>query len=195
MQAILHDSAPKSACLTDLPNFNTHPVLQLVQYTKLIKEDKKAMIRNRYNRTPHPAPNTKRERGTHYQDGTEIKTAQVKSQGDSSFPTDGHKTVLINWTVSQRQTESGRTLTIRINHKRSIALERSVIWGLKLVLRSSNHTLGSVVVHIHIEVVRSAWRNSGPNISQLIKLTEFLFIFLQYIKLSQLIQIIVNTYN
>ena len=27
--------------------------------------DKKAMIRNRYNRIPHPALNTKRERDTH----------------------------------------------------------------------------------------------------------------------------------
>ena len=36
--------------------------------------------------------------------------------------------------VSQRQTESGQTLRIRINHNRSIALERSVInyGGLKL---------------------------------------------------------------
>ena len=33
----------------------------------------------------------------------------------------------INWTVSQKQTESGRTLTIRINYNRSIALERPVI--------------------------------------------------------------------
>ena len=44
-----------------------------------------ATIRNQYNRIPHPALNTKRERGTHTEDGTEIKTAQAKSQGDSSF--------------------------------------------------------------------------------------------------------------
>ena len=56
--------------------------------------DKKAMIRNRYNRIPHPAINTKRERDTYKLDGTKIKTAQVKSQGDSSFPTDGHKAIL-----------------------------------------------------------------------------------------------------
>ena len=29
------------------------------------KEDKKAMIRNRYSRIPHPALNTKRERDTY----------------------------------------------------------------------------------------------------------------------------------
>ena len=54
------------------------------------------MIRNRYNRSPHPALNTKRERDTYNEDGTKIKTAQVKSQleGDSSFPTDGHKAIL-----------------------------------------------------------------------------------------------------
>ena len=42
--------------------------------------DKNAMIRNRYNRIPHPALNTKQERDTYNQDGTKIKTAQVKSQ-------------------------------------------------------------------------------------------------------------------
>ena len=31
--------------------------------------DKKAMIRSRYNRVPHPAPDTKRERDNHNQDG------------------------------------------------------------------------------------------------------------------------------
>ena len=38
---------------------------------------------------------------------------------------------LINGTLCKRQTESGRTLTIRINHNRSIAIEQSVInyWG------------------------------------------------------------------
>ena len=50
-----------------------------------LEVDKKAMIRNRYNRIPHPALNTKRERDTHNQDGTKTKTAQAKSQGDSSF--------------------------------------------------------------------------------------------------------------
>ena len=52
------------------------------------------MIRNRYNRIPHPALKTKRERDTHNQDGTKTKTAQAKSRGDSSFPTDGHKAIL-----------------------------------------------------------------------------------------------------
>ena len=59
----------------------------------VLKVDKKAAIRNRYNRIPHPALITKRERDTHNQDGTKIKTAQEKSQGDSSFQTDGHKAI------------------------------------------------------------------------------------------------------
>ena len=52
------------------------------------------MIRNRYNRIPHPALCTIREKHTYSVDGTKIKTALVKSQGDSSFPTDGHKAIL-----------------------------------------------------------------------------------------------------
>ena len=52
------------------------------------------MIMNRYNRIPHPALNTKWERVTYHLDGTKINTAQVKSQGDSSFPTHGHKAIL-----------------------------------------------------------------------------------------------------
>ena len=52
------------------------------------------MIRSRYNPVPHPASKTEQERDTYNQDGTKIKTAQVKSQGDSSFPTDGHKAIL-----------------------------------------------------------------------------------------------------
>ena len=52
------------------------------------------MIRNLYNRIPQPAPNTKRDRDTYSLDGTKIKTTQVKSQGESSFTTDGHKAML-----------------------------------------------------------------------------------------------------
>ena len=52
------------------------------------------MIRNRYNKIPYPALNTKRERDTYNLEGTKIKTAKAKSQGDSSFPTDGHKAIL-----------------------------------------------------------------------------------------------------
>ena len=40
------------------------------------------------------ALNTKRERYTYNYDGIKIRIAQVKSQGDSSFPTDGHKAIL-----------------------------------------------------------------------------------------------------
>ena len=43
------------------------------------------MVRNRYNRIPHPALNTKRERDTYNQDGTQKtkkkKKQHVKSQG------------------------------------------------------------------------------------------------------------------
>ena len=63
-------------------------------FRHLEKIDKKAMIRNRYNQIPHPGLNTKRERDTHIQDGTRTKTAQVKSQGDSSLPTVGDKAIL-----------------------------------------------------------------------------------------------------
>ena len=59
-----------------------------------LRVHKKAIIRNRYNRIPHSAQNTKRERDTYNEDGTKIKTTHVKSQGDSSFPTDGHKAIL-----------------------------------------------------------------------------------------------------
>ena len=38
--------------------------------------------------------NTKRERDSYNLDGTKIKTAHMKSQGDSSVPTDGHKAIL-----------------------------------------------------------------------------------------------------
>ena len=60
----------------------------------------------------------------------------MKGQGDSSFPTEDHKAILNKISqrpaISQRPTESGRTLAIRINHNRSTALERSVInnWGV-----------------------------------------------------------------
>ena len=81
-----------------------------------------------------------------------------KPRGHSSFQTGSHK-VILNELNSKSKTNRKRTnMTIRINHNRSIALERSVInyWELEPVLRSSNLTLGSAVVHTHIEVVRSA---------------------------------------
>ena len=47
-----------------------------------------AMIRNRYNRIPHPALNyplnTKRERDTHNEDGPKTKTAQAKKAKEYS---------------------------------------------------------------------------------------------------------------
>ena len=69
-----------------------------------------------------------------------MKIAQVKSQGDSSFPTDGHNAILNKLNISQRQTESGRTLTIILNHNRRIALERSALnyWGQHSRLLAEN---------------------------------------------------------
>ena len=106
------------------------------------------MIRNRYNRIPHPVLNTKRERDPYNYDGTKQKQHKWKAKGTALSQQMATRLSKINWTVSQRQTESGRTLTIRINHNISIALERSVInylaggGLLKPVLRSSNLTLG-----------------------------------------------------
>ena len=97
----------------------------------------------------------------------------MKSQGDSSFPTDGDKATLSKLNSKSKTNKKADGHWVRINHNRSIAFERSEInnwgvcvWGfgagggLKSVLRCSNLTLGSVVVHIHIEVVRSSWRTS-----------------------------------
>ena len=58
------------------------------------KEDEKAMISNRYNRTPHAATDTKRERNTYNQDGIKIKSIRAESQEDSSFPADDHRDIL-----------------------------------------------------------------------------------------------------
>ena len=58
------------------------------------KIDKKAIVKNRYYKIPHPALNTKRERGTYNKDGTKTKTAQMKSQGGSTLPIDGHTAML-----------------------------------------------------------------------------------------------------
>ena len=74
-------------------------------YYFVFKVDKNAMIMNRYIRIPYPALNNKRERDTYNLDGTKIKTAQAKSQGDSSFPTDGHKAIL-NKSNSKPKTNS-----------------------------------------------------------------------------------------
>ena len=46
-----------------------------------------------------------------------MKTARVESQEDTSFPADGHQGVL----------NKMNTKSIKINHNRSTALERSVI--------------------------------------------------------------------
>ena len=75
--------------------------------------DKKEMIRNRYNRIPCPKHQTGKGHlnfdGTNGNfDGTKIKTAQEKSQEDSSFPTDGHKAIL-NKLNSKSKTNRKRT--------------------------------------------------------------------------------------
>ena len=66
------------------------------------------------------------------------------------FVTDGHKAIPNTLNIKSKTNRKRTTLTIRINHNKSIALERSVInyWGLKSVLRCSNLALGSAVVHI-----------------------------------------------
>ena len=63
------------------------------------------MFRNRYNRIPHPAPNTKWEGETYNQDGTKIKTTQMKRQG-------GHKAIL-NKMNNKSKTNRKRTNTDR----------------------------------------------------------------------------------
>ena len=52
---------------------------------------------------------------------------QAESQEDTSVPADGHKAIINKANKSQRQTESGRTMTININDNRSTALELSLI--------------------------------------------------------------------
>ena len=56
-----------------------------------VKVDKKAMIRNRYNRIPHPAPNTKWEKNTYNYDGTKIKTPVGPTKDRASSPSQ------LNW--------------------------------------------------------------------------------------------------
>ena len=48
------------------------------------------MIRIRYNRIPHPAQYTKRERNTDTDDSIKYKTVQVESQEASAFQADCH---------------------------------------------------------------------------------------------------------
>ena len=43
----------------------------------------------------------------------------MKNQGDSSFPADGHTTILNNTNNMSKTNESGRILTIRINPYRN----------------------------------------------------------------------------
>ena len=70
---------------------------------------------------------------------------------------------LIKWAKCPRQTESGRTLTIRIYHNRSIVLERSVInyWGLiNRFYIATTFALASNMIHKH---TRSAWMTSNSS--------------------------------
>ena len=115
------------------------------------------MIRNRYNRVPHPALNTKRERDTYNEDGTKIKTAQVKSQGDSSFPTESH-TAIQNKLNSKSKTNRKRTnidsynkpqqkhrlgtvsnklLTINEWHKTLTNGKNGILWSIPWTLTTS----------------------------------------------------------
>ena len=63
-----------------------------------------------------------------------------------------------NWTYSQRLTESGRTMIIRITHNRRAALERSVIHYLwfKFVLQDHNPR-----PRFCLHTFRSAWNPSN----------------------------------
>ena len=70
--------------------------------SKMIKVETKAMIRSRYNQIPHLALNSEWERDTYNLDGTNIKTARLKSQGDGSFPTDGHKAILNKLNINEQ---------------------------------------------------------------------------------------------
>ena len=52
-----------------MKHFKKHLAAAVVSYffdneLSIVKVDKRAMIRNRYNRIPHPDLNTKRERNT-----------------------------------------------------------------------------------------------------------------------------------
>ena len=60
-----------------------------------------------------------------------VEISLKENQEESSFPADGHNAILNKMNNKSIKTESGQTLTIRINHTRSTALERSVInyWG------------------------------------------------------------------
>ena len=50
----------------------------------------KSMIRNRSNRVPHPAQDTKREWNANTKGGIKSNTGQAERQEDSSFPADDH---------------------------------------------------------------------------------------------------------
>ena len=52
------------------------------------------MIRNQYNRIPHPSPDTIRERNTNKPKRDKEITAQSESQEISSFPVDVHEATL-----------------------------------------------------------------------------------------------------
>ena len=86
------------------------------------------MIKNRYNRIPHPVLNTKRERDTYSYD---IKTAQEKSQGDSSFPIDVHKAIQHKLNSKSKTNKNGRTLTISTHHLRT--LSNKLLGGLDVL--------------------------------------------------------------
>ena len=52
------------------------------------------MIRNRYNRIPHPDLDTIREKEHKKIQMAKSKTSQAESQEVSSFPTDAHQGIL-----------------------------------------------------------------------------------------------------
>ena len=75
------------------------------------KVDKKSVIRNRYSRIPHPALNTKRDRDTHNQDGTKIKTA-----------TDDHKAILNTLGKSSNRSPENFNILAKISNVQKIPI-------------------------------------------------------------------------
>ena len=92
----------------------------------------KAMIRNRYNRIPYP-PITRHRTGKEHKQLRRHKVKQHKRKGNGSALSQQMSTRLSETKSTKRLTGIRRTMTIRIHHNRSTALERSVICYLTLL--------------------------------------------------------------
>ena len=109
------------------------------------------MIRNRYSRIPHPVLNTngkgtRTTKMTLNKNNTKQKGQLFPSRWPQGYPKKNEQLVKL---------ESGRTLTIRINHNRSTAFEWSVInygggvGALNRVYAHAALALSSTVVHTY----------------------------------------------